>query len=142
MKRRTLFWLLTFSFVVFLGAVVVWADRGAMPRPITLLYAFPAGDKVGHLVLMGILAALMNLSLAARRVSMGGRRLLLGSLLVAAAITIEEASQLLFRNRTFSLIDLGMGYLGVYLSRYPASWIWLSRPSPEQRSLPSLRWPR
>ena len=131
MKHRIAFLFLTLGFILILGLIITWADRGAMPRAIAMLYAFPAGDKIGHLLLMGILATLVNLSLAARRVSIGGQRLLLGSLVVAVAITFEEASQLLFRQRTFSLADLGMGYLGVFLSRYPVSWILPSHPISE-----------
>ncbi len=128
MKQRLAFLILTLGFILVLGLIITWANRGTMPRAIALLYHFPAGDKVGHLLLIGILATLVNLSLAARRVSIGGQRLLLGSLVVAVAITLEEASQLLFSQRTFSLADLAMGYLGVFLSRYPVSLIYRDRP--------------
>jgi len=134
MKNRAAFWPPTLALIVFLGMVITWADRGAMPPLIMLLYAFPAGDKIGHLLLMGTLAAMVNLSLAARRISLWKRRALLGSLLVALGITLEEASQLFFPGRTFSLVDLGMGYLGVFLSRYPVAWIYHIHPTSEQRS--------
>jgi len=121
MKHQMAFRYLTLAFVLLLALIIYWASRGAMPRALAMLYGFPGGDKVGHLVLMGILAFLVNMSLAGRRAAVGGQHVLVGSLLVAVAITIEEASQLLVRQRTFSLVDLGLGYLGIWLCRYPVS---------------------
>ena len=136
MKNRRAFWILTGSFILFLAAVITWANRGTMPRLLVLLYAFPAGDKVGHFLLMGILALLVNMGLGARRLPLGRRRVLVGSLVVAVIITLEEASQLFLPNRTFSLSDLAMGYLGILVSRYPLLWITDRHSTAKQRSSP------
>jgi hypothetical protein len=48
MNHRTVFRVLTLVFILALGLIVTWANRGDMPRLIALLYAFPAGDKIGH----------------------------------------------------------------------------------------------
>ena len=84
-----------------------------MPGFIAVLYAFPYGDKVGHFLLIGGLAFLVNLSLSCRTIGLAKRNILLGSLVVAALVTVEEASQALFKTRNASLGDLGSSYLGI-----------------------------
>lgn len=93
---------------------IFWAaDRSALPGLITLLYAFPFGDKVGHFVLVGLLALAVNVLLSRRWVRLGAWSVLLGSVLVALGITLEEFSQTFFSARTFSLVDLAFSYLGI-----------------------------
>ncbi len=118
MKKPIL--LLTGIFILFLIAIVVLADRGALPGWITLLYNFPYGDKVGHFLLMGLLAFLVNLSLSRRKVRILSRPVLLGSLIVTVLVTLEELSQGLFASRSASLGDLGASYLGIAFFSYLA----------------------
>ena len=107
-------------FAVFFVAFMLWiffaADRRALPGFITLLYAFPFGDKVGHFVLMGLLALAVNLLVPKRHIRLGVWTLLLGSLLTALGITLEELSQILFSARTFSPVDLAFSYLGIVVA--------------------------
>jgi VanZ family protein len=103
-----------------MALILLWANRGAMPGALARLYAFPGGDKVGHFVLMGTLALLVNLSLSARRVRIGSRRLLLGSLVVAIVITLEEATQILLAHRSADVLDLVCSYLGIWVAGYLA----------------------
>jgi hypothetical protein len=112
-RCRKLIYLLTFCFVIALSAIILLADRGRLPGLIYRLYAFPGGDKVGHALLMGGLALLLNLCFMGRRVVILGQRAPLGSALAAGFVIIEELSQLGFRNRTFSWVDLGYSLLGV-----------------------------
>jgi hypothetical protein len=105
--------LLTASFALALILIIFFADRGTMPGFIAALYAFPYGDKAGHFLLMGGLAFLVNLSLSCRKVKLAGRGLLLGSLIAAGLVTVEEASQLIFKSRHASLGDLGASLLGI-----------------------------
>ena len=51
-------WLLvlTFLFTVFIIAIVIGANAGKFPDLLKPLYDFPNGDKVGHLILFGILS--------------------------------------------------------------------------------------
>jgi hypothetical protein len=109
--------------IVAFTLIIVAADRGAMPPVIAALYAFPGGDKVGHFLLMGGLALLVNLSLSSRTVTILSRQVLLGSVLVAAVVTIEECTQALSANRTFSLLDLGFGYAGIVCAGYLGNWL-------------------
>ncbi len=97
------------------AAIVVAADRGALPGAIQRLYAWPGGDKVGHVVLLAVLGVACDLALRGRVVRLGPWTPSLAGVLVAAAITLEEASQAFFPGRTLSVADLACSYLGVYL---------------------------
>lgn len=74
----------------------------------------PFGDKISHFVLIGTLALLVNLSLQNRRIKIGTRYWLLGSVIVLIGVTLEETSQQLFANRSFDLVDLAANYVGIY----------------------------
>ena len=101
-------------FALFIILIIVMADAGVLAQYLGFLYSFPFGDKVGHFVLYGILALLLNLALF--RSQPYQSRSLLGvtsALILAVLIGLEEFSQQLFANRTFDLIDLAFSYLGV-----------------------------
>ncbi|MDF1505821.1 hypothetical protein [Roseisolibacter sp. H3M3-2] len=97
------------------AAIVVAADRGALPPLVSRLYAWPGGDKAGHVGLLAVLTFTLALALRGRRVSLGPWTPPLAAVLAAAGITVEEASQALFPGRTLSPLDLACSYLGVYL---------------------------
>jgi VanZ family protein len=104
-------------FALFVVIIVVAADRGALPQGIRALYGFPGGDKLGHFVLMGTLALLADLAIRRRFT----RRLPLGSTVVAALVVIEELSQALFPERTFSGADLAASLLGIAAGAWAAA---------------------
>jgi hypothetical protein len=108
-------------YLVIFAAIIFLADRGIMPRIIADMYAFPYGDKVGHLLLMGALSFLVNVSISCRYIRLGSINLLLGSLLISVIATIEEITQLLSISRSFSLVDLGFSYLGIWSCGFLAS---------------------
>lgn len=116
-------WRLTLAFVVLLVLIVVMADTGRGQAFFALIEAIPGGDKTGHFVLMGLASFLVNLSLSAARVQIGPVRLLKGSLIVAAVVTLEEASQLLFASRGASVLDLLADYAGIILFGALAAWL-------------------
>ncbi|MEM9775801.1 MAG: VanZ family protein [Chloroflexota bacterium] len=74
----------------------------------------PQGDKVGHFVLFGILAFLVNKALSCRMVDVLGNDVLIGSLCVLGFVVIEEFSQLYFDSRTFDVTDLMYDSVGIY----------------------------
>lgn len=108
-------------FVGLLAVIVIGADTGALPDFVRTLYSFPGGDKAGHFLLMGTLSALINLGLGANPAALGSRRFILGSIVVMVAVTLEEVSQLWFRTRTFSPLDLSFDYAGILCGAYLAS---------------------
>ena len=105
---------LTLLIVICTLLIVVLADSGNLPRPVTQLYRFPHGDKVGHFLLMGLLSFFLNWTALA---SLPDRRpapvIWAVSLALAFLVTLEELSQQFFPKRTFSLIDLAFSYAGI-----------------------------
>jgi VanZ family protein len=113
---------LTVLFFIFLVAIIIGADTGHLPFLIKVVYYdMPYGDKIGHFVLMGILGFLVNASaLISFPQRKPGQVVLWATLALMGLIALEEASQLLFPRRTFSLIDLACGYMGVGISVWSA----------------------
>ena len=109
---RTARWL-TLLFICALVAIIVAADRGALPNLIQRLYAFPGGDKVGHAALFGGLAFVATLATPRRTVALGSVRLPVAALVVVVLVAVEEASQASFPDRTLSLADLAASYVGI-----------------------------
>ena len=120
--ERPVKWL-TLAFIAFMAAVVLLADRGQLPGFITALYAFPEGDKVGHFVLFGILAFLLNNSVSLAPPHRPWLNLVAASLALAAAAANEEASQSLFVNRHASWQDLASSCAGILCFAYLAWFI-------------------
>lgn len=113
-------------FFLFLMALIVAADQGRFPHIIHVIYSFPGGDKLGHFFMIGMLGFLINMSTPLSPGDKPWRNLLIGSLMVAAASTLEEASQVFFVTRTLSLADLLCNYAGVGCFGY-AAWLLKSR---------------
>lgn len=108
---RRLVALAAFALIV---VVVVAADRDTLPAWIRWFYTWPGGDKLGHFVLMGALSFVVQRAVdrgAGRR----GAAVLLspGPLVVAALVALEEWSQLAFRSRSASWIDLAASLAGI-----------------------------
>ncbi len=116
---KILLWIVTGLFILFIVVIIIFADQGIVPNPIKIMYDYAWGDKLGHLILMGTLAFLVNLSCSARRIQLFSRSVLLGSLLVSLAVILEEVSQLFLPSRSFSWLDLSCDFLGIVF----ASWL-------------------
>jgi hypothetical protein len=104
---------LTLLFTAFILLIIILADTGNL-GVLAILYRIPNADKLGHFILYGILALLINLTLFRsmphqKRISLA----LISSLILVVLIGLEEFSQQYFSNRTFSLEDLSASYLGV-----------------------------
>lgn len=105
----------TLLFILILVLIVFIADVGAMPQEISSLYAFPYGDLVGHFLLIGLLSLFVSLSLACRKIKLASKSFLLGNLIILPIVTLEELSQLILNNRSFSLLDLTSSYAGILI---------------------------
>jgi len=101
------------AFVAFLAALVALADSGHGQSLFLLARKIPAGDKVGHFVLFGILTFRVNLIQRAAEIRLRKFTLLKGSVIVTSIVTFEEFSQLFFRSRSFDLCDLTADLLGI-----------------------------
>ncbi len=109
-----------------LGVILVAANLGGTHEVFHLVTSVPGGDKLGHFVLMGVLAALVDLALRRRDVG----RVPLGPAVVLALVTLEEVSQRWMSTRTFDLLDLAADVAGIVaftaLGRALAGW-WAGR---------------
>jgi hypothetical protein len=102
-------WLPFAIFLCLCAGIVVSADRGKLDAALGWIHSIPFFDKVGHILLIGILAFLLNYALAGRRLG----PLQLGGLIIAVLMTLEEYSQAWFPVRSCSLADLAANYTGV-----------------------------
>src|SRR5215207_3138569 len=104
---------LTVLFALFILLIIVLADTDRLGI-LKLVNTLPLGDKVGHFILYGILALLINLTLFRSRPSQSRTSIaVISGAILALLIWIEEFSQQYFSSRTYSLSDLIAGYLGV-----------------------------
>ncbi len=104
------------AFLLFLGCVlliIVLADRGSLPVVVYQLYAFPGGDKVGHFLLLGLLAGLAGAALPNPRMRIGAYTFPASTTWVAVGAVVEECSQLLFATRHAGWLDLSFSLAGV-----------------------------
>ena len=111
-QSRQLLWL-TIGFITLLIGIVIGANTGF--EGFRGFYDVPGGDKLGHFLLIGTLAFLVNATLHARRIQLGRLRPLLGSLLVTLVVSAEEFSQLFLVHRSFDLLDLTADYVGILI---------------------------
>lgn len=123
--------------VVLLVAIVIAADRQSLPVWLMGIYSRPGGDKLGHFVLMGWLAFVVQLAVAAvrREPAPAGARALVarGTLVVAAVVALEELSQLAFLVRTPSLLDLAASLAGIACGAWLAGRVTRRPPAPADR---------
>ena len=103
----------TAAWLMFISAVIFCADRHWLTPVYRFITAYPGSDKVGHFVLIGGMAFLLNLSLDLRAVRLVGWGWLLGGVLVGVVCTLEEISQIWIPGRTFDLLDLAGDYAGI-----------------------------
>ena len=108
--------IITFFYMLFLAATIATADEGRLRWLYAVVGKVPEGDKIGHFVLMGMLAWLLNTSLGWRRSSVMGSAVWLGSVMVFTFATLEECSQRFFPARTFELLDLAGDYSGIAMA--------------------------
>lgn len=113
---------LAIGFFLAVAAIVIAADRGQLPHSIKALYKFPGGDKVGHFVLMGLLAFFVNMALPLRPAGKPWRNLLIGSFVILVVVTIEELSQGFFTTRSLSWSDWISSCAGIVCFSY-AAWL-------------------
>ena len=129
----------TIVFLLFILLIIGLANQGNIAWFSAIETAIPFADKIGHFVLIGGLALLVNLSLNGRTVQLFGRKILLGSLIVLIPITLEEISQLVLIHRTFDLVDLSADYLGIFAAGLLATSMLQKRDAATSR--PSMHQP-
>ena len=100
-----------------LAALIVTADRGALPGPLMAIYALPWGDKAVH-GLLGLCGAfLCDRALVGRR----WQRLPLGSSLLSVALVLEECSHTALAHRVADPLDALATLIGVAFGAWAQS---------------------
>ncbi len=107
--------LITIIYVCFILFIIALADQGKLGYIAVIVYEVPYTDKLGHFILMGLLAFFINLSLKCSTISIWNSNFLKGSIIIIGLVTLEEISQLLVEVRTFDLMDLVADYLGIFV---------------------------
>jgi len=138
--KRSFIWLALGGFVAFLLTLICLADAGHGQRLYLLAACMPAGDKVGHVFLFGMLTLLANVAAKGARIPWGGVTVLKGSLFVLVPVVLEEFSQLAFRSRSFEILDLladGVavllgGWLAMRLLRWTGTAPLVRQPAPRE----------
>lgn len=112
-----------FLFTIFIAWVITQANLGSKSTLIAFAGSLPYGDKIGHLVLFGILSALMIVAFQFKTLSYKKLKVPIGAIIVFSFAMLEEFSQLFFVNRNFDLLDLFADAFGIYLSVLITNWI-------------------
>jgi polysaccharide biosynthesis protein VpsQ len=118
-------WLPFLIFFLFIIGIIVANDLGQISGIINRINTIPFGDKIGHAIFIGTLAYLLNYALADRLIKIGDYKILLGCLIIAVVMTMEEFSQIWIPTRTFDLVDLLANYLGISM----AGWVRIKQRS-------------
>lgn len=108
-------------FTLFIIAIIILADKNALPPFIHAIYDFPNGDKVGHFILFGLLNFILTLTFLRALPNHARSRVALSvGLILALAVTLEEFSQRYFSSRTFDQVDLTASFLGLLVGGWVA----------------------
>ncbi len=116
MTRDALF----IAFFLFIIGVITAANRGALGNTFALVNRIPYFDKVGHFVLMGILAFLAIIALAPKIPGSTKSATMKVVTVLISLIALEEASQYFIPSRTFSPMDFFCGLTGVLFATWAA----------------------
>ncbi|MEQ8811318.1 MAG: VanZ family protein [Imperialibacter sp.] len=111
-------------FFLFLCFIIVMADTNHKLGLMKIIEGVPFGDKVGHFMLFGFLAGLINVALRFRRLKLWSLDINMAGVLVLCFAIAEEFTQLAFANRTFELADMLSDVLGVWSFVILSEWIW------------------
>lgn len=109
---------LAFAAAFAIGVIIYLANTGNLGFA-HAVYDFPYGDKVGHIVLLGLVTFPATLGML-RVLSGDPMRITLWTVgVIAALITAEEVSQAFLPKRTLDPLDLAASYLGIVV----AAWL-------------------
>lgn len=102
-----------------IGWIIYRANIGELGVFATIVARLPLGDKVGHMVLFGLLTVAINAGLGFRTVQSS---IQLGSLLLGVFVLVEEASQFYISTRTGDVTDLAADGVGIGLATVVSNW--------------------
>ncbi|HRQ22963.1 MAG TPA: VanZ family protein [Anaerolineales bacterium] len=108
--------LTAFFYTLFIIALIILADTGRLPPFLRAAYDFPGGDKAGHLILFGLLNLILSLTFLRSLRNADPQRVAVSiGLILALFLLAEEVSQIYIPRRTFNILDLLAGWLGLII---------------------------
>ena len=110
-------------FFLFICYVIFCADTGQPGILAGKIRHLPFGDKMGHFLLYGMLALLVNLAFQNARWEVRRFSFLKGSALVIVFAVAEEFTQIFLASRSFELADILCDLLGIYVFGRLAAWV-------------------
>ena len=114
--------LVGYTFFLFVGYVIFCANFEYALFFEQWISSVPYRDKIGHFLLVGLLTFFSNFLTGFRRTKWMNSSFLLGTTMVVAFITLEEASQYFISNRTCDMVDLICSYLGIFFFERLSIW--------------------
>jgi len=105
----------TLAYLIFLILIITLADIGAFPWVFKSVRLIPFGDKICHLILIGLLSYFVNSALYCREIKIKKFRILTGSLLITFPVLLEELSQVFLSSRNADITDALSDLAGIYL---------------------------
>jgi VanZ family protein len=121
--RNLVFRWIAVGFAIFLVLIIILADYRHLPSFITMFYAFPYGDRIGHFALFGLLSFLLCMAFPIPSIRALKGNIPVLTLALAFFIIAEEVSQCFISTRTFSWADLAASLAGWGLGWGLGSWI-------------------
>lgn len=106
---------LTIIYACLIGAIVVLANLQTLGPLVSLVHAFPFGDKACHFLLFGGLSFLLSTTLSAARPRRRVIVVVLTVLGLAMISSLEECSQTMFSHRQFDRLDMLSNIAGTLL---------------------------
>ncbi len=101
------------SFLLFLVWIIYLANTKQPSIFFDLVRVIPYGDKVGHFLLFGFFSFVLNFAFKLNSFKIGRMPIFIGSTICIAFAFVEEFTQLFIVSRTFDLIDLAVGLIGI-----------------------------
>jgi hypothetical protein len=103
------------TFFGFISWIIYIADTQKHHIIFVWTKSIPYGDKVGHVMLYGMLALLLNYALRFKTIRLLGFNMQIGALAVLTFASIEELTQYYFPYRTVDIYDIYADIVGVVL---------------------------
>jgi hypothetical protein len=99
-------------YIFTIGLIIYLANNGDL-HVISFINTIPYSDKLGHFILMGLLAFSLNTSFKCHKFTVFGHQVLKGTIITFLFVNFEELTQIFIDNRNFDPKDLLFDYLGI-----------------------------
>ena len=107
--------LLPLSFFIFISFIIFLADTADHNFAFRLIGYVPYGDKIGHVVLYGLMALFLNYGFNFKSKKIFGFNMQIGAIIVLTFAGLEEITQYWLPSRTCDVFDFVADTVGVVL---------------------------